>query len=469
MRSKSVLLVLVTALTVAVALFSLATPSLLAESRAEETQEYLSMFSFLFKYVQENFVEEISPEELYQGAVEGMFGSLNDPYSVYLSKSDMQLLKNTTTGRFGGVGLIISKPDPSLELEPSPRRPYPQYVEVVSPIEGAPAYKAGIHAGDYITSIEGDSVEELSLDEVVDRLKGVPGTEVEVRILRRDSISFGVTIIRAIIEVPTMKRDMIGNIGYLRIIDWTPYTDDRIEEAFNFFEENDYTALIVDVRGNPGGLLDSVVDVADLFLSSGVIVSTRSRIPSENKVFRADPAIKVPASMPVAVLLDKGSASASEIFAGAMKDSGRGYLIGETSYGKGSVQWVREFGETGFKLTIARYYTPSGVSVDEVGVEPDLTIVPDELSETEQEALQKVYEENMIVSFVSENPKENQAAVDQFVDRLQSEGINLDDRDLKFLIRSEYNRRMDFPPVYELEFDEVLREAVSRIESGEIR
>ena len=108
------------------ALFSLATPSLLAESRAEETQEYLSMFSFLFKYVQENFVEEISPEELYQGAVEGMFGSLNDPYSVYLSKSDMQLLKNTTTGRFGGVGLIISKPDPSLELEPSPRRPYPK-------------------------------------------------------------------------------------------------------------------------------------------------------------------------------------------------------------------------------------------------------------------------------------------------------------------------------------------------------
>jgi carboxyl-terminal processing protease len=199
------------------------------------------------------------------------------------------------------------------------------------------------------------------------------------------------------------------------------------------------------------------------------IVSTRSRIPGENKVFRADPSVKVPASMPVTVLIDKGSASASEIFAGAMKDSGRAYLIGETSYGKGSVQWVREFGETGFKLTIARYYTPSGISVDEVGVEPDLTIVPDELSETEQEALQKVYEDNMIVTFVSENPTEKPAVVDQFVDRLQSEGINLNDRDLKFLIRSEYNRRMDFPPVYELEFDEVLKEAVSRIENGETR
>lgn len=469
MRSRPLLILITTCVLVCGAIFALATPKLAAESSATETKEYLNMFNFLFQYVQENYVEDITPEELYMGAVKGLFESLDDPYSVYLSKSDMQLLKNTTTGRFGGVGLIISKPDPSLELEPTPRRPYPQYVEVVSPIEGAPAYKAGIHAGDYITAIEGDGTEELTLDEVVDRLKGVPGTEVGVRILRRDSISFDVTITRAIIEVPTIKTGMIGDIAYLRIIDWTPYTDDRIREALEFFREEEYESIIVDVRGNPGGLLDAVVEVSDLFMSEGTIVSTRSRIPSENKVFRADPALGVPASIPVTVLIDKGSASASEIFAGAMKDSGRGYLIGENSYGKGSVQWVREFGDTGFKLTIARYYTPSGVSVDEVGVEPDLSIPPDELSEEEQQALQRVFEENLIVNYVEENPEERQRSVEQFVDQLQAEGIALDDRDLRLLIRNEYNRRMDFPPVYDLEFDEVLQRAVDMIESGEIR
>jgi carboxyl-terminal processing protease len=469
MKLKPVLLIMATVLAVFISFSALSNPILTAESSATDTQEYLNMFNFLFRYVQENYVEEIDPETLYMGAIKGLFESLDDPYSVYLTKNDMRLLRNTTTGRFGGVGLIISKPDPNLELAPTPRRPYPEYVEVVSPIEGAPAYRAGIHAGDYITAVEGESTKELTLDEVVDKLKGPPGTEVKVKILRRDTISFDVTIIRAIIEVPTMKRDMIGSIGYLRIVDWTPYTDDRVREAFDYFEDQDYTSLIVDVRGNPGGLLDSVVDVADLFLDSGPIVSTRSRIPSENKKFTADSSMELTESVPVVVLVDKGSASASEIFAGAMKDSGRGYLIGETTYGKGSVQWVREFGETGFKLTIARYYTPSGVSVDEVGVEPDLTIAPDEMSEEEQESLQKLFENNRIVSFVEENPQEDPRKVEAFIEKLQNEGIALDARDIRFLVRSEYNRRMDFPPVYDLEFDKVLKQAVQMLESGEVQ
>ena len=469
MKLKPVLLIMATVLAVFISFSALSNPVLTAESQTENTQEYLNMFNFLFRYVQENYVEDIDPETLYMGAIKGLFESLDDPYSVYLTKNDMQLLRNTTTGRFGGVGLIISKPDPSLELKPSPRRPYPQYVEVVSPIEGAPAYRAGIHAGDYITAVEGESTEELSLDEVVDKLKGDPGTDVQVRILRGDSISFDVTITRAIIEVPTIKEGMIGNIGYLRIVDWTPYTDDRVRESFDFFEEHGYRALIVDVRGNPGGLLDSVVDVADLFLESGTIVSTRSRIPSENKRFTADSSVEIPKTVPVVVLVDKGSASASEIYAGAMKDSGRGHLIGETTYGKGSVQWVREFGETGFKLTIARYYTPSGVSVDEVGVKPDLEILPDELSEEEQESLQNLFENNTIVSFVQENPQEDPQKVNAFIGSLQEQGIKLEERDIRFLIRSEYNRRMDFPPVYDLEFDKVLQKAVEMLDSGEIR
>ena len=440
-------------------------PQLFADTNDEEIQEYLGMFNSLFRYIKNNYVEDMDPKDLYMGAVRGLFESLDDPHSVYLSESEMNLLKNTTTGKFGGVGLYISKPDPNKELKEGES----PFVEVIAPIAGSPAYKAGVHTGDFIIKIENESTEPLTIDEVVDKLKGTPGTNVNVTIQRNQNIVFDVIVTRAIIELPTVKRDMIGSIGYLRVIDWTPYTDDRVREAIDFFKEHNYKSIIVDLRGNPGGLLDAVVDTSDLFLKGGVIVSTKSRIPSENVVHTASESQLVPSEIPMIVLVNKGSASASEIFAGAMKDRGRGLIMGETTYGKGSVQWVRPYGTTGFKLTIAHYYTPAGKKVDQIGIEPDKTVQLDPLGDDELDSLREILEKNLVRNFVDENPTENEKKTERFVKSLQSGGIRLKDMDLKSLVRDEYNRRMDFPPVYDIEFDKVLQEAVDMMNSGEVK
>jgi carboxyl-terminal processing protease len=207
----------------------------------------------------------------------------------------------------------------------------------------------------------------------------------------------------------------------------------------------------------------------DLFLDEGLIVSTRSRIPQENEEYRADAEVQVPTDIPIAVLIDKGSASASEILAGAFDDSGRGALIGETTFGKGSVQRIIPFGRGGFKLTISRYFTPDGVNIDKVGIEPNVVVKEPDLSDTENDALKRIFEENLIKNFVDKNPEADEAERQAFIDRLQrEEGLDLSDRQLGRLLRNEYHRRMDFPPVYDLEYDRQLQKAVELIKNGNI-
>ncbi|MDA3938609.1 MAG: S41 family peptidase [Spirochaetia bacterium] len=441
-------------------------PNLLAYQSNSETREYLDKFEYLFQFLVENYVDEVPLEDLYEGALKGLFESLDDPYSYYLTADDMDDMNDTTTGKFGGVGLYISKPAPGNTLE----NPLDRFVQVVSPIEDTPAYRAGVHAGDYITKIEDESVVELSIDEVVDRLRGHPGTDVLVSILRGNDIEFEITLTRAIIEIPTVKEAMLpGNIGYLRIIQFTPFTAERVKEAIRYFDSNSYTSLIIDVRGNPGGLLGSVADIGDFFLSSGPIVSTKSRIRNENEVFRATRKILVPENLPIAVLIDKGSASAAEILAGALKDTGRGTLIGETSFGKGSVQKVMGFHDGGLKLTIARYYTPGDINIDKIGIDPDREVKEKELSDEETESLGRILKENLVAEFIENFPDVNQNAQKNFIRGLQKDGIILEDRIIEKLIRNEYNRNLDIPPVYDLDFDIILQEAVRMINTGEVK
>ncbi len=441
-------------------------PNLLAYQSNSETKEYLDRFDYLFQFLLKNYVDEVPVKTLYEGALKGMFESLDDPHSYYLTASDMQDMNDTTTGRFGGVGLYISKPAPGN----AGTDPLDKYVQIVSPIEDTPAYRAGVHAGDYITKIEDESVKDLSIDEVVDKLRGAPGSDVNVTILRGKEIEFGVTLTRAIIEIPTVKEAMLpGDIAYLRIIQFTPYTAERVKEAIKYFERNSYTSLIIDVRGNPGGLLDSVAKIGDYFLSSGPIVSTKSRIRSENEVFTATRSVLVPEDLPIAVLIDKGSASAAEILSGALKDTHRATLIGETSYGKGSVQKVMGFHDGGIKLTIARYYTPNDINIDKIGIDPDREVKEPELSDEEMESLGKILKENLISNFIKNHPKAKEADQQIFINGLKQEGIVLKTRIIKKLIRNEYNRKLDIPPVYDLDFDIILQEAVRMLQAGEIK
>ncbi|MFO7730874.1 MAG: S41 family peptidase [Spirochaetia bacterium] len=445
------------------------TPRVEAQQSDQATQQYIDRIQYAFNFILQNYVEEIPPEQLYEGAMEGLFESLDDPYSYYLTATDMEDLTDTTTGKFGGVGLYISKPAES-ENDSQADNGRDAFIKVVAPIEETPAYRAGIHAGDYITKIEGESTKKLTVDDVVDRLRGEPGSKVTVTILRGKDITFDVDITRAIIEIPTVKHSMINdNVGYIRIIQFTPYTDDRVQEAIREFKQQNYSKLIIDVRQNPGGLLTSVTDTVDLIQSEGTIVSTRSRIAQENEVFNADPAHEVGADIPIVVLIDQGSASASEILAGALKDTGRGVLIGQTSFGKGSVQKIIPFGSNGFKLTISRYYTPSGVNIDKVGIEPDIEVKEPELTEEDNDDLKQIFEKRLLSTFVDENPEASEGEKEAFVEQLRNDyNIKIEERVLRRLLRNEFQRRMDFPPVYDLEYDQPLQKAVEMLEEGSI-
>ncbi|GHV84809.1 peptidase S41 [Spirochaetia bacterium] len=442
-----------------VLVFVFVTASRASAQNNPQDRPYASIIQNVFDFIQRNYVDEVESQKLFEGAMKGMFDSLGDPHSAFLPERDYMDLNDTTSGHFGGVGLYISKP---LEAKPDGT---PPFVEVSSPIEDTPGWRAGINPGDLIIEINGEPTDVLSMDTVLARLRGVPGTDVSLLIRRGAKLEFPVTLTRAVIEVPVIKYEMIGDIGYIRIISFTPKTIVHTREALENFAQKKYKSLVVDLRNNPGGLLDSAVGICELFLDGGVVVSTKSRIPAENYVYHARRSPVVPKDMPLIVMINKGSASASEIVAGALKDRGRAYLVGEKSYGKGSVQKVYPVGaNTGFRITTARYYTPSDVNIDKIGIPPDREVLFPEFSAADVEKLNELLKSNAIAAFVADNPNATSAEIDAFAGELTA-AYHLDSTLLRRLIRNEQNRTV-IAPVYDLEYDIQLQEAVKILRSG---
>lgn len=426
-------------------------------SGGASSDQALGLFEQVYRFIQRNYVDEVDPDVLVEGALQGMFEALDDQHSAYLDPEEMRGLTDTTSGEFGGVGMYISKP--------VPEEGQFGYIEVVSPIEDTPAYRAGLRAGDRIKDVEGESTAEMSVDEVVERLRGRPGSEVAVTILRGGELEFPVALERAVIRVPTVKWDMINErTAFLRIIQFTPFTDDRVAEAIDSFQDEGYEHLIIDLRSNPGGLLSGVVDVAGLFFDGGLVVETRGRIASENQRFDAPAGRDVSEGVEIVVLIDGGSASAAEILAGALKDRERATLIGETTYGKGSVQQVRRIGQAGFRLTMARYYTPSGANIDQVGVSPDITVEEPELSEAEQNAYAQIREDRRIINFVEEVREPSEAELQAFIAELRSDGLELNERYIRRLVRIESNRVLNRSEIFDLEYDLALQRAMEYLD-----
>jgi len=423
-----------------------------------QVRNYTNIMHQVFDFILRGYVEEVDPRVLFEGAMNGMFNALDDPYSNFLTETDMQSMSDTTEGRFGGVGLNITQP---VGARPDGK---PRYVEVVSPIEDTPGWRAGISPGDFIKEINGTLTDTLTMEEVLGMLRGTPGEEVRLVIRRGERIEFPVTITRAIIEVPTVRHAMIGNIGYLRLITFTPYTIERARDAINEFQASNYRSLILDLRNNYGGRLDSAVEISNLFLDGGLVVRTRSRIRTENRDFNANRSTLVPANIPVIVLINRGSASASEIVAGALKDRGRAYLVGENTFGKGSVQQIFPLSGVGFKITTARYFTPSDANIDRVGIPPDRQISFPELTEPEAERLNELINANRIPAFVEQNPQATAAQINTFAQTLERE-YRLNLPLLRRLIRNELNRT-SFAPVFDLEYDIQLQEAVNILRNG---
>jgi carboxyl-terminal processing protease len=332
---------------------------------AADTTNYqeLEKFMSVYERVKANYVEPVDDHTLIKGAIDGMLAAL-DPHSSYAEGADFDQLKTTTDGNYGGLGLTVSMED--------------GIVKVIAPTEDTPAWKAGIKAGDYITHINGEFLNGITLDQAVEKMKGEPGTPVKLTIIRpgRDK-PFDVTIVRQRIELHPVKWEIKDGVGYININTFTGNVGEQVKAALVGIDKatgGHPIGYVVDLRSNPGGLLDQAVDVADDFLNSGEIVSQRGRTKDDIERYYAR-AGDMAHGLPVIVLTDAGTASASEIVAGALQDHHRALIMGETSFGKGSVQTVVQTGpDSALRLTTARYYTPSGRSVQAGGIQPDIAV-----------------------------------------------------------------------------------------------
>jgi len=332
---------------------------------AADTTNYqeLEKFMSVYERVKANYVEPVDDHTLIKGAIDGMLAAL-DPHSSYAEASDFDQLKATTYGNYGGLGLSVAIEDGA--------------VKVIAPTEDTPAWRAGIKAGDYITHINGELVYGLTLDEAVSKMRGEPGTSIKVTIVRpgRDK-PFDVAMNRERIQLRPVKWEIKDGVGYININTFTGNVAEQTKAALIGIDKatgGHPIGYVVDLRSNPGGLLDQAVDVADDFLDSGEIVSQRGRTKDDIERYYARPG-DMAHGLPVIVLTDAGTASASEIVAGALQDHRRAIVMGEKSFGKGSVQTVVQTGpESALRLTTARYYTPSGRSVQAGGIDPDVMV-----------------------------------------------------------------------------------------------
>lgn len=338
---------------------------LLAQEAETNIYEQLDLFGDIFERIRGGYVEDVDEKQLIEAAINGMLTSL-DPHSSYLSAEDAADMRVQTRGEFGGLGLEVTQEE--------------GWVKVVSPIDGTPAAAAGMEAGDYITAVDGESLLGLTLDEALEYLRGPVGSEVIITVVREDQIEpFDVSIIRDTIKLTAVRTRTEGNAVVLRVTTFNNQTFPNLQEGLREQVEeaggmDNIDGVIIDLRNNPGGLLNQAVFVADAFLDAGEIVSTRGRDPQDGDRYNAQPG-DLAEGKPIVVLINGGSASASEIVAGALQDHRRAIVVGTKSFGKGSVQTVVPLqGEGAMRLTTARYYTPSGRSIQALGISPDIIV-----------------------------------------------------------------------------------------------
>jgi carboxyl-terminal processing protease len=340
-------------------------------ANSADTYKQLNLFGEVFERVRAEYVDEVSDDTLVESAINGMLTSL-DPHSNYLNTKNFNDMKVQTRGEFGGLGIEVSMEN--------------GLVKVVSPIDDTPAARAGLKPGDLITHIDGDPVQGMTLPEAVEKMRGLVNTEIKLTIRREGKEPFDVKLTRATIRIQSVRSHLEGdNIGYIRITTFNEQTDVGLNNAMKNLKQqanNKLIGVILDLRNDPGGLLDQAVAVADAFLDKGEIVSTRGRRSEDAQRYNSRPG-DIAAGLPVAVLINGGSASASEIVAGALQDHHRAVLLGTKSFGKGSVQTIIPLpGHGAMRLTTARYYTPSGRSIQAKGIDPDIIVEAAKIEKT---------------------------------------------------------------------------------------
>ena len=353
----------------------------------------LRIFAEIFEQIRAAYVEEVDDKTIFNNAIKGMLNSL-DPHSAYLQEEDFTNLQESTSGKFGGLGIEVSTQE--------------GLIRVITPIDDSPAQKAGIEAGDLIVTLDGEAVIGLTLSEAIEKMRGEPGTPISLEVRRRgESELLTFDLLRDEIKVASVRTRILSeDIGYLRITQFQENTGTELQKKLQAWldEEVPLNGLILDLRNNPGGVLQAAVQTVNTFINDGLIVYTQGRLPQSNIKYHANQATLIP-DLPIVVLINGGSASASEIVAGALQDHKRAVIVGTESFGKGSVQTVLPISKTSaVKLTTARYFTPSGRSIQAQGIEPDIAVEQSEVTPTKR----RYYKESDLPGHLS-NPQDDES------------------------------------------------------------
>lgn len=424
-------------------------------SATEPAHKYLDYFHRVYQLILTEYVDEASPKDMFYGAIRGMINSLNDPFSRFLDEKSFEELKEMTTGKFQGVGIEITIQDGQ--------------VVVVTPIDDSPAMKAGILSGDVITTIDDKAVKGMKLEKIVKLIRGLPKSTVKLQVKREgfdEPMNFELE--RAPVKITSVDYDIIKdmNIGYLKIKNFGSETTRDVTRALKFFNAKGIKKIVIDVRNNPGGLLNSSIEISELLLERGkTIVSTRGKEGSGRvQMFKSQ-------SEPIyrgalIMLVNNGSASASEILSGAIRDNGRGKLLGVKTFGKGSVQ--KSFNlddDIGVAITVAKYYTPSGELIHKKGIKPDYEVPLEKLSESEMKNLKIIRDKKILEHFVRKETDYTEETKASFRGALVKNGVTLPDKTANYILK-DWIYRFKKKPLYDLEFDLQLNEAIKHISSG---
>jgi carboxyl-terminal processing protease len=418
-------------------------------SAVEPAHKYLDYFHRVYQLILTDYVDETQPKELFFGAIRGMMNALNDPFSRFLDEKSYDELKEMTTGKFLGVGIEITIRD--------------GLIMVVSPLDDSPAMRAGIAPGDVITKINDKTTNGMKLEMIEKMIRGLPKSMVRLQIKRegyKEPLEFDLE--RAPVKISSVDYDIIknSNIGYLRIKNFGSETTKDATKALKFFNEKGIAKIIIDLRNNPGGLLTSSIEISELLLEKGkTIVSTRGKEGSGRvQVFKSqsNPLYKGD----VIALVNSGTASAAEILSAAVRDNGRGKLLGVVTFGKGSVQKSYNLDETiGVAITVAKYYTPSGELIHKKGIKPDYDVPPEKVSESDMKNMKIARDKKLVEEFGKKDMDYTPELKESFQKFLSKNGVTLSDKTANFLLK-DWLYRVKKKQLYDLEFDTQLTEAV---------
>lgn len=424
-------------------------------SADEPAHKYLDYFHRVYQLIQTDYVDTPETKTIFYGAINGMMQSLKDPFSRFLDEKAYRDLEEETTGAYVGIGIEITVKD--------------NKIVVISPIEGTPAMKAGIIAGDIIVRVDDKSIKNKSLAEIVKLIRGPANSTVKLHVVRKGILEpLAFELVRVPVKLVSVSYGIITgtDIGYLKIKIFSSNTGNDIEKALKYFNSKKIEKLIVDLRWNPGGLLDRSITVSDFFLDKGaLVVSTRGREGAGNvSEFKSshDPLY----TGKLIVLINKGSASASEIFAGAIKDNGRGKLLGEKSFGKGSVQKRFNLNDNvGIMLTIAKYYTPSGTSIHGKGIKPHYLVPMNIIEEKDKRKVTVILREKIVQNFVKTHPRYSRETKKKFLALLKEKDLAISEKTALYMLKSEVNKYTK-RKLYDLEFDIQLNRAIKLLQKG---